>query len=84
MGKDYLGKDMRRANVSDDKDGEEKEFKTLDEGDIQLLKTYGQGPYSKLIKQVIIIKLFYVFLGQHNVKSKWQLIANILVILRHL
>lgn len=52
MGKDYLGKDMRRANVADDKDGEEKEFKTLDEGDIQLLKTYGQGPYSKLIKQV--------------------------------
>lgn len=29
---------------------EEKKEKALDEGDIQLLKTYGQGPYTKSIK----------------------------------
>ncbi len=51
MGKDYLGKDMRRGRADDDKE-EEKDFKTLDEGDIKLLKTYGQGPYSKSLKQV--------------------------------
>jgi len=51
MGKDYLGKDMRRANVQEEKE-EEKEIKALDEGDIALLKTYGQGPYSKALKQV--------------------------------
>ena len=52
MGKDYLGADMRRAgNGADDKE-EEKEFKALDEGDITLLKTYGQGQYSKPLKQV--------------------------------
>ena len=51
MGKDYLGKDMRRANVPEEKE-EEKEIKALDEGDIALLKTYGQGPYSKALKQV--------------------------------
>ena len=51
MGKDYLGKDMRRGNVAED-EKEEKEIKSLDEGDIALLKTYGQGPYSKSLKQV--------------------------------
>ena len=51
MGKDYLGKDMRRGNVAEEKE-EEKEIKALDEGDIALLKTYGQGPYSKALKQV--------------------------------
>ena len=51
MGKDYLGKDMRKANVPEEKE-EEKEIKALDEGDIALLKTYGQGPYSKALKQV--------------------------------
>merc|ERR1711953_742311 len=51
MGKDYLGKDMRKANVPEEKE-EEKEIKALDEGDIVLLKTYGQGPYSKALKQV--------------------------------
>ena len=51
MGKDYLGKDMRARNpVEDEK--EEKEIKSLDEGDIKLLKSYGQGPYSKSLKQV--------------------------------
>lgn len=51
MGKDYLGKDMRKGNVTEEKE-EEKEIKALDEGDIALLKTYGQGPYSKALKQV--------------------------------
>ncbi len=51
MGKDYLGKDMRRGNATDDKE-DEKEIKALDEGDIALLKTYGQGQYSKALKQV--------------------------------
>ena len=53
-GKDYLGKDMRRSGKADDKE-EEKEFKALDEGDITLLKTYGQGQYSKPLKEVILI-----------------------------
>ena len=52
MGKDYLGKDMRRGNTKGKDDEEEKEFKALDEGDIKLLKTYGQGQYSKALKQV--------------------------------
>ena len=52
MGKDYLGKDMRRAGKGADDKEEEKEFKALDEGDITLLKTYGQGQYSKPLKQV--------------------------------
>jgi len=46
-----LGKDMRRSGKADDKE-EEKEFKALDEGDITLLKTYGQGQYSKPLKEV--------------------------------
>jgi hypothetical protein len=50
MAKDYLGKDMRRGDVKDEK--EEKEIKSLDEGDIALLKSYGQGQYSKALKQV--------------------------------
>jgi len=50
MGKDYLGKDMRKGN--DGNPTEEKEIKSLDEGDIALLKSYGQGQYSKPIKQV--------------------------------
>ena len=54
MGKDYLGKDMRRSGKADDKE-EEKEFKALDEGDITLLKTYGQGQYSKPLKEVILL-----------------------------
>jgi len=51
MGKDYLGKDMRRGGKGTE-DKEEKEIKSLDEGDIALLKTYGQGQYSKALKQV--------------------------------
>jgi len=51
MGKDYLGKDMRKSGRADEKE-EEKEFKALDEGDITLLKAYGQGQYSKPLKEV--------------------------------
>ena len=58
-GKDYLGKDMRRSGKADDKE-EEKEFKALDEGDITLLKTYGQGQYSKPLKEVILLLLFLI------------------------
>ena len=52
MGKDHLGADMRKVKHTDDKDEKDKDFKTLDEGDIKLLKTYGQGPYSKSLKAV--------------------------------
>lgn len=51
MGKDYLGKDMRKGKGTEEKE-EEKDVKALDEGDIALLKTYGQGQYSKALKQV--------------------------------
>lgn len=44
---DYLGKDMRKVD-----DKEQKEIKTLDEGDIALLKSYGAGHYSRAIKKV--------------------------------
>ena len=50
MGKDYLGADQRKTTPKDDK--EEKEIKVLDEGDIALMKTYGQGQYTKALKQV--------------------------------
>merc|ERR1711878_52431 len=42
---------MRARNVVED-EKEEKEIKALDEGDIALLKTYGQGPYSRALKAV--------------------------------
>jgi len=54
MGKDYLGKDMRRNNDTKE-EKEEKEIKSLDEGDIALLKAYGQGQYSKALKQVYLV-----------------------------
>jgi len=50
MGKDYLGADQRKTTNKDEK--EEKEIKVLDEGDIALMKTYGQGQYTKALKQV--------------------------------
>ena len=77
MGKDYLGKDQRSRDIVED-EKEEKEIKSLDEGDIKLLKSYGQGPYSKSLKQVetdiadtikrvnelagIKVRIFYYFL----------------------
>ncbi|XP_055679509.1 26S proteasome regulatory subunit 7 isoform X1 [Lutzomyia longipalpis] len=46
---DHLGDDMRKVKSEE---GEEKEIKALDEADIELLKTYGQGQYHKAIKQI--------------------------------
>ena len=50
MGKDHLGSDQRKVK---EKDEEEKEFKVLDEKDIALLKSYGQGQYTKALKVMI-------------------------------
>eukprot|EP00126_Sphaerothecum_destruens_P015921 Sdes_comp9993_c0_seq1m1564 len=47
---DYLGTDMRKTRPEEDK--EEKPVKSLDEGDIALLKSYGVGSYTKSIKKV--------------------------------
>uniref|UniRef100_A0A1X7TDF4 26S proteasome regulatory subunit 7 n=1 Tax=Amphimedon queenslandica TaxID=400682 RepID=A0A1X7TDF4_AMPQE len=47
---DYLGKDQRRTKEGEDE--EEKPITSLDEGDIQILKTYGTGPYAKPIKKI--------------------------------
>ncbi|XP_048196387.1 26S proteasome regulatory subunit 7-like [Perognathus longimembris pacificus] len=46
---DYLGADQRKTK-EDEKD--HKPIRALDEGDIALLKTYGQSTYSRQIKQV--------------------------------
>ncbi|KAG7210919.1 hypothetical protein KM043_016296 [Ampulex compressa] len=47
---DHLGEDMRKVKNEEEK--EEKEIKSLDEGDIALLKIYGQSQYVKSIKAV--------------------------------
>eukprot|EP01135_Chromosphaera_perkinsii_P001294 Nk52_evm21s164 gene=Nk52_evmTU21s164 len=47
---DHLGSDMRRTRDVEEKD--EKPIKALDAADIELLKTYGVGPYTKTIKKV--------------------------------
>jgi len=49
MGKDHLGADQRKVKEVDE---EEKEIKALDEKDIALLKSYGQGQYTKALKAV--------------------------------
>ena len=36
---------MRKGKADDKGEEEEKDFKTLDEGDIKLLKSYGQGEF---------------------------------------
>uniref|UniRef100_H2Y4S5 26S proteasome regulatory subunit 7 n=1 Tax=Ciona savignyi TaxID=51511 RepID=H2Y4S5_CIOSA len=46
---DYLGDDQRKVKEGEKED---KPIQALDEGDIALLKTYGQGPYAKQIKTV--------------------------------
>uniref|UniRef100_A0A2K6RNU9 26S proteasome regulatory subunit 7 n=1 Tax=Rhinopithecus roxellana TaxID=61622 RepID=A0A2K6RNU9_RHIRO len=46
---DYLGADQQKTK-EDEKD--DKPIRALDEGDIALLKTYGQSTYSRQIKQV--------------------------------
>ena len=45
---DHLGADQRRVKEDDGKD--DKPIHVLDEGDIALLKTYGQGAYAKSLK----------------------------------
>ena len=54
MVKDHLGADQRKVK---DKDEDEKEIKALDEKDIALLKSYGQGQYTKALK-VVSTRLF--------------------------
>lgn len=49
MGKDYLGDDQRKTKATGEK--EEKEIVALDEGDIAVIKSYGQGPYHAEIKE---------------------------------
>ncbi|KAK7896868.1 hypothetical protein WMY93_022193 [Mugilogobius chulae] len=46
---DYLGDDQRKIKEEEKDDGP---IRALDEGDIALLKTYGQSTYSRQIKQV--------------------------------
>lgn len=46
---DYLGDDQRKVAQKDD---EEKDYKAIDEGDIAVLKSYGQGAYSQSIKKI--------------------------------
>ncbi|KAM6382822.1 26S proteasome regulatory subunit 7 [Alca torda] len=46
---DYLGADQRKTK---EEEKEDKPIRALDEGDIALLKTYGQSTYSRQIKQV--------------------------------
>jgi len=50
MGKDYLGADQRKSKGAPAE--EEKEIKALDDKDIALLKSYGQGQYTKSLKAV--------------------------------
>ncbi|WAR13739.1 PRS7-like protein [Mya arenaria] len=46
---DHLGSDQRKVK---EEQKEDKPIQALDEGDIAMLKTYGAGQYSRLIKQV--------------------------------
>ncbi|XP_044924817.1 26S proteasome regulatory subunit 7-like [Mustela putorius furo] len=46
---DYLGADQRKTK---EEEKDDKPIRALDEGDIALLKTYGQSTYSRQIKQV--------------------------------
>jgi len=45
---DHLGDEMRKEKKGEEKD---EEIKALDEGDIAVLKSYGQGPYHLQIKK---------------------------------
>lgn len=40
------------TDTKPDQDQKEEEIKVLDAGDIQLLKTYGQGPYASALKKI--------------------------------
>uniref|UniRef100_A0A914DR02 26S proteasome regulatory subunit 7 n=1 Tax=Acrobeloides nanus TaxID=290746 RepID=A0A914DR02_9BILA len=48
---DYLGDDMRKQK-KDGKVEEDKPYQALDEADIAVLKSYGQGPYTELLKKL--------------------------------
>ncbi|VDL68133.1 unnamed protein product [Nippostrongylus brasiliensis] len=48
---DHLGSDMRKQKKDVDAE-EDKPFQALDEGDIAVLKRYGQGPYAEQLKQL--------------------------------
>ena len=76
MGKDYLGADQRKTTNKDEK--EEKEIKVLDEGDIALMKTYGQGQYTKALKQVIsdYLRNSFVHIGINQVETDIQEITK--------
>ena len=76
MGKDYLGADQRKTTNKDEK--EEKEIKVLDEGDIALMKTYGQGQYTKALKQVIsdYLRNSYIQIGINQVETDIQEITK--------
>ena len=56
MGKDHLGSDQRKVKEADP---EEKEIKALDEGDIALLKTYGQVAVSSVIIYRAVVRDLY-------------------------
>uniref|UniRef100_A0A1I7ZW22 26S proteasome regulatory subunit 7 n=1 Tax=Steinernema glaseri TaxID=37863 RepID=A0A1I7ZW22_9BILA len=49
---DYLGDDMRKQKKNADEKEEEKPFEALDEGDIAVLKRYGQGAYAEQLKEI--------------------------------
>ena len=76
MGKDYLGADQRKTTNKDEK--EEKEIKVLDEGDIALMKTYGQGQYTKALKQVIsdYLRNRFIHIGINQVETDIQEITK--------
>ncbi|CAI8057749.1 26S proteasome regulatory subunit 7 [Geodia barretti] len=46
---DYLGDDQRRIKSDA---GDSDKIQSLDEGDIQLLKAYGSGPYTQRVKEI--------------------------------
>ena len=46
---DYLGK--YQTKIKDDERKDDKPIQALDEGDIEILKTYGDGLYSRSIKK---------------------------------
>ena len=44
--------DWEKYNKPDEDQKKDDKIVALDEGDIQLLKTYGQGPYARSLKQI--------------------------------
>ncbi|KAL9705147.1 hypothetical protein quinque_008665 [Culex quinquefasciatus] len=78
---DHLGDDMRKVKV--DKEAEP-EIEALDDVDIELLKTYGQGQYHKAIKQIEddiqkSIKLWSTIPTIRSISSTWKQFAKFVV-----